>query len=190
MARQRPTLGIDRIAIRDFKYQFEVNRFRNEEVNFQGSSANSVGGDSGQDGRTDGQTTEITTISLRFSKSSIYILTMMSNTRLYHMRVNFHVFSDELHHNEDACSFSSNTELRGECSLSMFSDELYNSEGECSLPSYTELYHSEVFSDQLQPMMRYTILYLMISYTLLYYNELYHRLVFSDELYHIRVNAT
>ncbi|KAH3876995.1 hypothetical protein DPMN_000849 [Dreissena polymorpha] len=43
---------IDRIVIRDFT--------------FQGSCANSVGGDSGQDGRTDrrttGQTAEITTI--------------------------------------------------------------------------------------------------------------------------------
>ncbi|KAH3831146.1 hypothetical protein DPMN_104408 [Dreissena polymorpha] len=46
-----------------------INRCRNEEVNFQGSSANSVGGDSGQDGRTTGQTAEITTISPRFSKS-------------------------------------------------------------------------------------------------------------------------
>ncbi|KAH3895506.1 hypothetical protein DPMN_019671 [Dreissena polymorpha] len=37
------------------QYQFEVNWSRNGEVNFQGSSANSVGGDrdSGQDGRTD-----------------------------------------------------------------------------------------------------------------------------------------
>ncbi|KAH3716925.1 hypothetical protein DPMN_059659 [Dreissena polymorpha] len=52
---------IDHIVIRDDKYQFEVNRCRNEEVNFQGSSANSVGGDSGQDGRTDEQTAEITT---------------------------------------------------------------------------------------------------------------------------------
>ncbi|KAH3696618.1 hypothetical protein DPMN_084094 [Dreissena polymorpha] len=47
---------IDHIVIRDVQYQFEVNRCRNEEVNFQGSSANSVGGDSGQDGRTDRQT--------------------------------------------------------------------------------------------------------------------------------------
>ncbi|KAH3801736.1 hypothetical protein DPMN_155397 [Dreissena polymorpha] len=46
---------IDRIVIREVQYQFEVNRCRNEEVNFQGSSANSVGGDSGQDGRTDRQ---------------------------------------------------------------------------------------------------------------------------------------
>ncbi|KAH3780795.1 hypothetical protein DPMN_158617 [Dreissena polymorpha] len=60
MARQRPTriptphnFEIDRIVIRDVQYQFEVNRCRNEEVNFQGSSAYSVGGDSGQDGRTD-----------------------------------------------------------------------------------------------------------------------------------------
>ncbi|KAH3709869.1 hypothetical protein DPMN_069334 [Dreissena polymorpha] len=44
---------IDRIVIRDVQYQFEVNRCRNEEVNFKGSRANSVGGVSGQDGRTD-----------------------------------------------------------------------------------------------------------------------------------------
>ncbi|KAH3716790.1 hypothetical protein DPMN_059519 [Dreissena polymorpha] len=64
MARQRPTqrprmgpciVVIDRIVISDAQYQFEVNRCRNEEVNFQCSSANSVGGDSGQDGRTDVQ---------------------------------------------------------------------------------------------------------------------------------------
>ncbi|KAH3819921.1 hypothetical protein DPMN_121665 [Dreissena polymorpha] len=48
---------IDRILIRDVQYQFEVNRCRNEEdnsyhvLNFVGSSANSVGGDSGQDER-------------------------------------------------------------------------------------------------------------------------------------------
>ncbi|KAH3796988.1 hypothetical protein DPMN_150564 [Dreissena polymorpha] len=36
---------IDRIVIREVQYQFEVNPCRNEEVNFQGSSANSVGGD-------------------------------------------------------------------------------------------------------------------------------------------------
>ncbi|KAH3827710.1 hypothetical protein DPMN_129651 [Dreissena polymorpha] len=47
---------IDRIVIREVQYRFEVNLCRNEEVNFQGSSANSVGGDSGQDGRTDRQT--------------------------------------------------------------------------------------------------------------------------------------
>ncbi|KAH3698938.1 hypothetical protein DPMN_073883 [Dreissena polymorpha] len=34
----------------------EVNPCRNEEVNLQGSSAYSVGGDSGQDEQTDGQT--------------------------------------------------------------------------------------------------------------------------------------
>ncbi|KAH3706833.1 hypothetical protein DPMN_066223 [Dreissena polymorpha] len=62
-------LKIDRIVIRDVQYQFEVNRCRNEEFNFQGSYAYSVGGDSGQDGRTDRQTAEITTISPRFSKS-------------------------------------------------------------------------------------------------------------------------
>ncbi|KAH3749103.1 hypothetical protein DPMN_183594 [Dreissena polymorpha] len=62
---------IDRIVIRDVQYQFEVNRCRNEEVNLQGSSAYSRGGDSGQygrtDGPTDGQTAEITTISPLFS---------------------------------------------------------------------------------------------------------------------------
>ncbi|KAH3866425.1 hypothetical protein DPMN_029488 [Dreissena polymorpha] len=45
---------IDRIVIRDVQYQVEVNGCRNEE--FQGSSAYSVGGDSCQDGRADGQT--------------------------------------------------------------------------------------------------------------------------------------
>ncbi|KAH3778300.1 hypothetical protein DPMN_179755 [Dreissena polymorpha] len=44
---------IDRIVIIEAQYQFEVNLCRNEEVNFQGSSANSVGGAGGQDGRTD-----------------------------------------------------------------------------------------------------------------------------------------
>ncbi|KAH3813216.1 hypothetical protein DPMN_141668 [Dreissena polymorpha] len=87
---------IDRIVIREVQYQFEVNQCKNEviiwsmwaghpridrivirqvqneEVNFYGSSAYSVGGDSGQDGRTDGQTAEITTISPRFSKSEIH----------------------------------------------------------------------------------------------------------------------
>ncbi|KAH3811316.1 hypothetical protein DPMN_139726 [Dreissena polymorpha] len=70
---------IDLIVIRDVKYQFEVNRFRNKDVNeiidrvvirdwawsmwagrprvgngtMHSSSANSVGGDSDKDGRTD-----------------------------------------------------------------------------------------------------------------------------------------
>ncbi|KAH3784811.1 hypothetical protein DPMN_162882 [Dreissena polymorpha] len=44
---------IDRIFIRDDQNQYEVKRCRNEEVNFQGSSANSVGEESGQDGRTE-----------------------------------------------------------------------------------------------------------------------------------------
>ncbi|KAH3692512.1 hypothetical protein DPMN_194354 [Dreissena polymorpha] len=61
---------IDRIVIREVQYQFGVNRCRNKEVNFQGSSAFSVGGDSGQDGRTDrqtdGRTAEINTISPPF----------------------------------------------------------------------------------------------------------------------------
>ncbi|KAH3862466.1 hypothetical protein DPMN_025433 [Dreissena polymorpha] len=35
---------IDLSVIREAQYQFKVNRCRNEEVNFQGSSANSVGG--------------------------------------------------------------------------------------------------------------------------------------------------
>ncbi|KAH3815901.1 hypothetical protein DPMN_144437 [Dreissena polymorpha] len=60
-------LRIDRIVIRGVQYQFEVNPCRNEE--FQGSSANSVGGDSGQNGRTDGQT-EINTISLLFLRKT------------------------------------------------------------------------------------------------------------------------
>ncbi|KAH3719196.1 hypothetical protein DPMN_062028 [Dreissena polymorpha] len=68
---------IDRIVIREVQYQLEVNRCRNEEIIvkgyfgwvwpmwegcpridriFQGSSANSVGGDSGQDRRTDRHT--------------------------------------------------------------------------------------------------------------------------------------
>ncbi|KAH3873392.1 hypothetical protein DPMN_036627 [Dreissena polymorpha] len=55
---------IDRIVIREVHYQFEVNRCRNEEVNFQGSSAYSVGGDSGQDG----QTAETTTIKIYKTK--------------------------------------------------------------------------------------------------------------------------
>ncbi|KAH3802826.1 hypothetical protein DPMN_156516 [Dreissena polymorpha] len=55
---------IDRIVIREVQYQFEDNRCRNEEIIFQGSSANR---------RTDGQTdrrtaAEITTISPSFSK--------------------------------------------------------------------------------------------------------------------------
>ncbi|KAH3748709.1 hypothetical protein DPMN_183159 [Dreissena polymorpha] len=44
---------IDRIVIRDVQYQLEVNRCRNEEVNFRGSSVNSVGEESGQDGQTE-----------------------------------------------------------------------------------------------------------------------------------------
>ncbi|KAH3727184.1 hypothetical protein DPMN_053113 [Dreissena polymorpha] len=47
---------IDRIVIREVQYQFEDNRCRNEEIIFQGSSAYSVGGESGQDGRTDTRT--------------------------------------------------------------------------------------------------------------------------------------
>ncbi|KAH3775453.1 hypothetical protein DPMN_176855 [Dreissena polymorpha] len=46
---------IDCIIIREVRYQFEDNRCRNEEILFQGSSAYSVGGDSGQDGQTDGR---------------------------------------------------------------------------------------------------------------------------------------
>ncbi|KAH3895494.1 hypothetical protein DPMN_019659 [Dreissena polymorpha] len=85
---------IDRIVMHKVQYQFEVNRCRNEEIiakgnfwwvwsmwegrpriyrivigEFQGSSAYSVGEDSGQDGQTDRRTAEITTISPRFSKS-------------------------------------------------------------------------------------------------------------------------
>ncbi|KAH3747416.1 hypothetical protein DPMN_181842 [Dreissena polymorpha] len=46
---------IDRIVIREVRYLFEDNRCRNEEIILQGSSAYSVGGDSGQDRQTDGQ---------------------------------------------------------------------------------------------------------------------------------------
>ncbi|KAH3814455.1 hypothetical protein DPMN_142956 [Dreissena polymorpha] len=45
---------IDRI-VRDVQYQFEVHRCKKEKGNLQGCSANS-------DGRTDGQTAEITTV--------------------------------------------------------------------------------------------------------------------------------
>ncbi|KAH3806340.1 hypothetical protein DPMN_134659 [Dreissena polymorpha] len=51
---------IDRIVIREAQYQFEVNRCRNEEVNFQGSSANR---------RMDGQM-HITTISPLFLRKT------------------------------------------------------------------------------------------------------------------------
>ncbi|KAH3740830.1 hypothetical protein DPMN_047544 [Dreissena polymorpha] len=47
---------INRIVIREDQYQFEVIRCRNEEIRFQGSSDNSVGGESGKDGRTDRKT--------------------------------------------------------------------------------------------------------------------------------------
>ncbi|KAH3862245.1 hypothetical protein DPMN_025211 [Dreissena polymorpha] len=57
---------IDHIVIREVQYQSEVNRCRNEDVNFQGSSANSVGGDSGQDGRK----TEINAISSLFLRKT------------------------------------------------------------------------------------------------------------------------
>ncbi|KAH3896614.1 hypothetical protein DPMN_020792 [Dreissena polymorpha] len=46
---------IDRIVIREAQYQFEVNQCRNKEVNFQGSSANSVGGADQQTNRQTGQ---------------------------------------------------------------------------------------------------------------------------------------
>ncbi|KAH3821527.1 hypothetical protein DPMN_123291 [Dreissena polymorpha] len=46
---------IDRIVIREVRYQFKDNRCRNEEIIFQGSSAYSLGGDSGQDRQTDGR---------------------------------------------------------------------------------------------------------------------------------------
>ncbi|KAH3845157.1 hypothetical protein DPMN_087430 [Dreissena polymorpha] len=75
---------IDRIVIREVRYQFEDNRCRNEEIIFHGSSAYSVGGDSGQDGQTDRRTAEITTISPRFSKSlGIIIINIAYNYSLY-----------------------------------------------------------------------------------------------------------
>ncbi|KAH3894297.1 hypothetical protein DPMN_018454 [Dreissena polymorpha] len=54
---------IDRIVIIEVQYQFEDNRCRNEEIIFQGSSAKSVGGASGQDGRTVGHNHNIPTFS-------------------------------------------------------------------------------------------------------------------------------
>ncbi|KAH3728065.1 hypothetical protein DPMN_054012 [Dreissena polymorpha] len=60
-----PQVQIERIVIREAQCLFEVNRCRNEEVNLPSSSANSVGGAGGQDGRTDGKT-HITTISPLF----------------------------------------------------------------------------------------------------------------------------
>ncbi|KAH3770273.1 hypothetical protein DPMN_171557 [Dreissena polymorpha] len=56
---------IDGIVIREVQYQFEVNRCRNKEINFQGSSAYSVGGDSGQDGQTDGRRRSISPLFLQ-----------------------------------------------------------------------------------------------------------------------------
>ncbi|KAH3811699.1 hypothetical protein DPMN_140114 [Dreissena polymorpha] len=47
-------IEIDRIVIRDVRYQFEDNPCKNEEIIFQGSSAYSVGGESGQDRQTYG----------------------------------------------------------------------------------------------------------------------------------------
>ncbi|KAH3749196.1 hypothetical protein DPMN_183687 [Dreissena polymorpha] len=54
---------IDLSVIREAQYQFEVNRCRNEKVNLQGSSANSVRGAGGQDGRTDAHQYNIPTLS-------------------------------------------------------------------------------------------------------------------------------
>ncbi|KAH3698208.1 hypothetical protein DPMN_085727 [Dreissena polymorpha] len=63
----RPRVGNG--AMHKAQCQFEVNRCRNKEVNFQGSSANSVGGAVAQDGRTDGQT-HINTISPLFLRKT------------------------------------------------------------------------------------------------------------------------
>ncbi|KAH3738559.1 hypothetical protein DPMN_045197 [Dreissena polymorpha] len=57
----RPRVGNG--AMHKAQYQFEVNRCRNKEVNFQGSSANSVGGAGGQDGQTDAHHHNIPTFS-------------------------------------------------------------------------------------------------------------------------------
>ncbi|KAH3857732.1 hypothetical protein DPMN_100345 [Dreissena polymorpha] len=84
---------IDRIVIREVQYQFEVNRWARGMVwvRFQGSSAFSVGGDSGQDGRTerqtdrrtDGRTAEITTISPPFfQKAHCRGIVFLTNTSL------------------------------------------------------------------------------------------------------------
>ncbi|KAH3884938.1 hypothetical protein DPMN_008924 [Dreissena polymorpha] len=61
---------IDRFITREALYQFEVNQCINEEVNFQGSSANSIGGAGGLDGRTDEQTHN-TTISPLFLRKTL-----------------------------------------------------------------------------------------------------------------------
>ncbi|KAH3830780.1 hypothetical protein DPMN_104033 [Dreissena polymorpha] len=75
MAMQRPTrlvLGpciveIDLIVIRDVQYKFEVIQCRNEEVNFQGSSANRR-----TDGRTDAHHHNIPTFSPKNLASVLY----------------------------------------------------------------------------------------------------------------------
>ncbi|KAH3796658.1 hypothetical protein DPMN_150227 [Dreissena polymorpha] len=62
---------IIRIAIREVQYQFENIRCSLRcTQNSQGSSAYSVGGESGQDGQTDGRKTEIPTISPVFLRKA------------------------------------------------------------------------------------------------------------------------
>ncbi|KAH3841121.1 hypothetical protein DPMN_114578 [Dreissena polymorpha] len=65
---------IDLSVIREAQYQFEVNRCRNEEVNFQGSSAYSVGGAVGKDGRTDAHQYNFPT----FSPKNVGIITVQT----------------------------------------------------------------------------------------------------------------
>ncbi|KAH3822347.1 hypothetical protein DPMN_124124 [Dreissena polymorpha] len=59
-----------------------INRCRNEEVNFQGSSANSVGGAVGQDGRTDAHQYNIPTFSPKNKTRGIVIASSSSVVRL------------------------------------------------------------------------------------------------------------
>ncbi|KAH3828302.1 hypothetical protein DPMN_130255 [Dreissena polymorpha] len=92
MARQRPTrlvmgpciVEIYRIVMRNDQYQFKVSRCRNEEPHinpltidpgFQGFSANSEGGNSGQDGRT----AEKGNIIPIFSPKSMRIITITTS---------------------------------------------------------------------------------------------------------------
>ncbi|KAH3799472.1 hypothetical protein DPMN_153080 [Dreissena polymorpha] len=86
---------IDRIVRRDVQYLLEVNRCRNEEVNFQGSMAR-------MDGQTDGQTAEITTIFPRFSKSNMSKIQVQSPVHspvIEHKMSKIQVHSPGLEHN-------------------------------------------------------------------------------------------
>ncbi|KAH3891990.1 hypothetical protein DPMN_016100 [Dreissena polymorpha] len=101
-----PQVEIKRIDLREVQYQFEVNGCRNEEiivkgnlkwvwpmwagrpridrivireVQYQLKTIGFQGSNSGQDGQTDGQMSEITTISPRFSKSEFPVTCKSDN---------------------------------------------------------------------------------------------------------------